>query len=116
MLRYNIERMILMRGHTNPKSYLKRMGYTRYVISHLLSNPRHLDIAYIERFCHELRCTPNDLMEWEPSKSEPTEKDHPLTKLRRNDLSAPVQSALLSVPAEKLDEAVAYLQQLGKPE
>ena len=116
MLRYNIERMILMRGHTDPKSYLKRMGYTRYVISHLLAKPRHLDITYIERFCHELRCTPNELMEWIPSESEPIEDNHPLTKLRRNGLSTPVYSALLNVPAEKLDEAVAYLQQLGEKE
>lgn len=116
MLRYNIERMILMRGHTDIKGYLKRMGYTRYVISHLLSKPRHLDITYIERFCHELRCTPNELMEWVPSESEPIEENHPLTKLRRNGLSMPVYSTLLKVPADKLDEAVAYLQQLGEKE
>jgi hypothetical protein len=116
MLRYNIERMILLRGHTDPKSYLKRMGYTRYVISHLLAKPRHLDITYIERFCHELRCTPNELMEWVPSESELIEENHPLTRLRRKEISTPVYSTLLNVPADRLDEAMAYLQQLREKE
>ena len=116
MLHYNIERAILMRGHINPKSYLKRMGFTRFIISNLLSKPKNIRMEHIEKLCLDLHCTPNDLMEWIPSESEPIEDNHPLTKLRRNGLSTPVYSALLSVPAEKLDEAVAYLQQLGEKE
>jgi DNA-binding Xre family transcriptional regulator len=73
MLHYNIERAILMRGHTDPRQYLKRIGYSRWVINHLLSKPRQLDTLYIERFCYELHCTPNDLMEWTPTTSEPLE-------------------------------------------
>ena len=116
MLHYNIERVILMRGHANPTSYLKRMGYTRWVINHLLSKPRHLNISYLERLCHELRCTPNDLMEWTSAKSEPIEEDHPLAKLIRTDGTQTMREAILRLPPEKLSEAIAYMNELSAKE
>lgn len=116
MLRYNIERVVLMRGYNNARAYLKQLGYSRTIVAHLLSKPDNLRSQHIERLCLELHCSPNDLMEWLPSASTPIDEHQPLDKLRRNNLESPLHVALLGVPISKIDEAMAYLQQLGEKE
>lgn len=114
MLHYNIERAILMRGHINPKAYLKRMGFTRFIVSNLLSKPQNIRMEHIEKLCLELHCTPNDLMELEPSESKPMEENHPLKKLIRTDSMQPMREAILRLPPEKLSEAIAYMNELSE--
>ena len=116
MLHYNIERAILMRGHINPKVYLKQMGFTRFIISNLLSKPQNIRMEHIEKLCLELHCTPNDLMEWEPAESKSMEENHPLKKLIRTDSSQTMREAILRLPPEKLSEAIAYMNELSAKE
>lgn len=116
MLHYNIERAILMRGHINPKKYLKQLGYSRFIVNHLLSKPRHLDMAYLDRLCTLLHCTPNELMEWTPSESEPLEEHHPLNRLVRTRTTPKIHEAILRLPPEKLSEAIAYMNELSAKE
>lgn len=116
MLHYNIERAILMRGHINPKSYLKRMGFTRFIISNLLSKPKNIRMEHIEKLCLDLHCTPNDLMEWTPAEPKSMEENHPLRKLIRTDSTQTMREAILRLPPEKLSEAIAYMNELSAKE
>lgn len=113
MIRYNLDRIILLRGHKSPLAYLKELGFPYHIIRFMQSNPKTMKLEYIERLCLALRCSPNDLLEWVPSKKQPIDTTHPLTKLCRNSAEATLLGTMQSIPIDKVDEAMAYLQQLS---
>jgi DNA-binding Xre family transcriptional regulator len=113
MIYYNLERVILLRGYKNPIAYLKEQGYAYHTIRFMLSNPKTMKFEFIEQLCLTLRCSPNDLLEWVPNKKQMLDTTHPLSKLCRNSDEATLRGAMQSIPIDKVDEALAYLQQLS---
>ena len=70
-----------------------------------------LKTHHMEKVCLALRCTPNDLLEWKPAESAPT--DHPLHALQRR-RRLDILEAIHSLPLEKLDELKEKLEELKK--
>lgn len=114
MIRFNIERIILLRGYKNPLAFLRQQGFTYRVIQYMLATPATLKIEYINKLCVALRCTPNDLMEWQPSDEHPLDADHPLNKLVRQGAEAAMRGAIRSIPPDKLDRALELLKKLSE--
>lgn len=114
MLQFNIERIVLMRGHKNPMAYLKSIGFTYRVIHAMSGTPKTLKVEYINKLCVALRCTPNELVEWVPSKGIPLDTDHPLNKLVRADSGDLMRGVLEGIPSNKLDQALELLKKLSE--
>lgn len=115
MISYNLERIILLRGHSKPVAFLQRNGFPYHKCHRMLSDPKVVSFKELEVLCRLLRCNPNDLMEWIPDKKHPLEEDHPLTKLRRSGSSdAKLKALLKSVPPDKVEQAVELLGSLCK--
>lgn len=113
MIRYNLERIILLRGHSKPVAFLQRNGFPYYKCHRMLSDPKVVSFKELEVLCRLLRCSPNDLMEWIPDKKHPLEDNHPLGKLRHYQSSDATLKALLkSVPPDKVEQAVELLGSL----
>jgi len=115
MIRYDIERMITLRGNSKPLDFLRDNGFPYHVCLYMLKNPKSVRFEQIEKLCRALKCTPNDLMEWVPDTKHPIETDHPLNKLCRNGSNdASLRGVLQSVPVSKLDEAMELLKKLSE--
>ncbi|WP_320054845.1 helix-turn-helix transcriptional regulator [uncultured Acetobacteroides sp.] len=113
MICYNLERIILLRGHSKPVAFLQSKGFPYYKCHRMLSNPKMVSFKELERLCKLLHCTPNDLMEWIPDKKRTPESDHPLDKLRRNQASeAKLKALIQSIPTDKVEEASELLSNL----
>jgi len=117
MIRYDIERVILLRGHSKPLDFLQENGFPYHVCLYMLKSPKSVRFEQIEKLCRVLKCTPNDLLEWVPDSKHPIETDHPLNKLYRNSSNdASLLGVLQSIPVSKLDEALELLKKLGQEE
>jgi len=59
----------------------------------------------VEKLCLALNCTPNDLLEWTPSKNMTVNDTHALNALKRNeDFLENVNRLVNNVPLEKLEK------------
>jgi DNA-binding Xre family transcriptional regulator len=115
MIQYNLERLILLRGHNKPIAFLQQNGYSYHKSHRMLSGKTQITFKELFDLCQLLRCTPNDLMELVPDKKQPLDADHPLQALRRNIAKeASLQALLKSVPADKVDQALELIGDLCK--
>src|SRR4051812_41222041 len=86
MLGLNLERILKLRGISEPFAWLTRNGFKSDTAHRILNNRRsHLKMAYLEKLCLLLNCTPNDLMEWHAGENVQHIKQHPLNALVRNE-------------------------------
>ena len=115
MIKYNLERIILLRGHNKPIEFLRSNGYGYHKSYRMLMGQTQITFRELFDLCKLLRCTPNDLMEWVPDPKHPLEADHPLQALHRNMANeAALQAMLKSVPADKVDQAMELIASLYK--
>ena len=104
MLIYNFARIFKARGIDKPFGYLKKAGFSDSFSSKLKNNNvSRLDLKILERLCIQLRCTPNDILEWTPNDNN-VDSDHPINKIKKNDKVIDITKTLNSVPLHKLDE------------
>ena len=105
MLKYNFDRVFKARGIEKRYTYLKRGGFGEHLASRINRNEvAQLRLKEIEKLCLLLRCTPNDLFEWEPDDSHEYDSDHPMHKIRKRDKITDLTRTLNSIPLDKLDE------------
>ena len=105
MLKYNFDRVFKARGIEKRYVYLKRAGFGDHLASRIKNNKvAQLGLRETEKFCLLMRCTPNDLYEWEPDESMETDATHPMNTIRKRDKIADLTKTLNTVPLEKLDE------------
>ena len=117
MIKLNIERMIRMRGHSNPLRYLQEQGFPYRVCYFMLKGSVTLiKFNQLEKLCRLLHCTPNDLLEWTPKEETPEELSLPLAKLLRRGTYSPLVGAIQGIPPSKLDKALELLKKLGEEE
>ena len=115
MIKYNLERIIMLRGYNKPVAFLQRCGYGYHKSHRMLTGKTQITFRELFELCTLLRCTPNDLMEWVPNPKHPLDDEHPLLALRRNNADeASLQALLKSVPADKVNEALELLGKLCK--
>ena len=65
----------------------------------------------VEKLCLSLNCTPNDLLEWTPSKDMAANSTHSLNALKRNEAILNNMAQLMnSVSLEKLEKIQEIIQ------
>lgn len=105
MLKYNFDRIFKARGIEKRYTYLKQGGFGDHLASRINRNKvARLGLKETEKLCLLLRCTPNDLFEWEPDESVEIDAKHPLNTILKRNKIADLTKTLNSVPLEKLDE------------
>lgn len=103
MLRYNFDRVFKARGIDRPFSYLRKAGFKDNMAVNInRSKVTKLDVKFMEQLCLLLRCTPNDLMSWEPENKEQVPENHPLYRIKRNEDQVEISKMLNSIPLDKL--------------
>ena len=82
MLKFNLHPFFKVRGVPNPRRFLIDLNINHISAAKLLKGEMtSLRLEHIEKICLALRCTPNDLLEWEPNKITRPDKDHPMYRL-----------------------------------
>ncbi len=114
MLYLNINRVMRLRGFSDPYKTLVKNGFVPVTARKLTKNElRRVDLDVIEKLCLTLNCTPNDLFAWQPSQSQANPEAQALIKLKR-DPAQDVSKMLAALPLEKFDEVAGIIQNLNK--
>ena len=110
MLKLDIEHHASLRGFSDAAAFLRKQGYSHWK-SHRLTRTllTTINLAELEHLCKLLRCTPNDLLRWEPAKNERDIETHPLKALSENRVDENLLStlnyeqlrAIMKIAAEK---------------
>ncbi len=105
MLHLNLQRIFKARGIEQPYKFLVRSGFVPFT-AHKYKNGKveHIRLDHIEKLCVVLKCTPNDLFEWQPDDLLDDRTDHPLQKIRTREKKAALSQMLSGMPLEKLEE------------
>ena len=105
MLYLNFTRIFKLRGIRFPYAHLKKMGYSAGYATKLGNNRVvEMNMQRLEQFCVDFNCTPNDIVEFYPSKSAPLPKDHALNALIREDLTQEIDTLINALPLEKMHQ------------
>ncbi|MFN7421754.1 MAG: helix-turn-helix domain-containing protein, partial [Chitinophagales bacterium] len=111
MLTLNIKPIFEARNIERPYSFLVKAGLTS-ITAHNLLNSKSSSIRFdhIELLCRILICEPSDLFVWRPNKNENINQDHPLTKLREQEIDKTIQETLSKLPYKKLKEVTKQIR------
>ena len=111
MLKFNIARVLKLRGIEKRYSYLHKNGFSQGTADNLSrNNISGMKDYNFEKLCVLLHCEPNDLFEWIPDKGV-AEEGHPLAGLKRTQTSTlDFTNALRKIPINKVEEAIAGLK------
>lgn len=105
MLSFNFTRVFTSRGIDKPFSYLVKSGYSANFATRVVNNRvSMLNLKVVEKLCTLLQCTPNDLLQWYPSKEDENNENHPLISIKRSDKVVQLTKVLNSIPLDKLNE------------
>lgn len=116
MLNLNIKRVMLLRGIESPYRALVSLGFAPVTAKNLLENKtKRIEFRQLERICFYLNCTPNDLLEWQPSEQTANPSQYELIKLKHEN-SEDMRKLLRSVPIDKFDEFAGLIQELKEKE
>ena len=111
MLLFNAARVFKARGIDRPASYLKSQGYSVATTTRIVNNQKQgFSLRTLEKLCLTLNCTPNDFLEWVPSKDMNTNTSHALNILKRSDTLASVTQLVNSASLEQLKKMKEILR------
>ena len=111
MLRFSIQRICKARGIDRPFTYFKSHGYSVSTATRLASDiKQNFSLDTVENLCVLFRCSPNDLLEWTPSKDVTINADHPLNALRREQKVDSVSQLISGASLEKLEQIEAIIK------
>lgn len=111
MLHFNFTRLFRARGITTPTAYMMRNGFSDKFATRVGRNDfRKLNLDDVQRLCELFRCTPNDLLEWQPTSDIADPSTHPLAPLMRTEKVLDLTRTLNSVSLEKLLEIEKLIQ------
>jgi len=117
MLKYNFNRILQLRGVKKPYTFLIRHGFPgNYAANMIKGKHRHLRNDYLEHFCLLMRCTPNDLIDWEPDTGSAIDNAHPMRQLIRGHETANMSIALRTAPLERLIDIFGSIETEEKGE
>lgn len=86
MLHLNLIPLLKARGVSQPYAWLVKSGFPVSAARRFAANDyKEIPLRYLEKLCLMLRCTPNDLLCWEPEGEVP--ERHPLAALISSEAS-----------------------------
>ena len=112
MLKVNILRVCTMRSVTKPLSFFRNHGFSSATATRIAGGYMNsFSLETVEKLCLSLNCTPNDLLEWTPSKDMAANSTHSLNALKRNEAILNNMAQLMnSVSLEKLEKIQEIIQ------
>ena len=115
MLKFNLSRIFKIRGINRPTTFFLQLGYSPGTASKYANSKMNTLYLYaIEKICVQLNCTPNDLLEWTPSKPEDDNKDHPLYPLKKSDKAAQINQLMHTLSFSQLEQLEQIIQNIKK--
>ena len=112
MLKVNILRVCTMRSVTKPLSFFRNHGFSSANATRIAGGYMNsFSLETVEKLCLSLNCTPNDLLEWTPSKDMAANSTHSLNALKRNEaIQNNINQLMNSVSLEKLEKIQEIIQ------
>lgn len=113
MLKYNLAYIFKQKGISAPVGYLMKAGISKASASRLASGKfANIPLATLEKLCLLFKCTPNDLLEWNPPKDKTPDNTQPILGLVRDysslidlrNIGGDIPFEKLSLFAEKMIE------------
>jgi Predicted transcriptional regulator len=116
MLTLNLQRIFKLKGIDDTLAYMKKLGYKRTKIFNLMNDRKStIEFADLEYLCKRLNCTPNDLLEWSPSKNDSDmPSTHALHAIRRKDAAVDLVTLVENLPVEQLEEVEKFILERTK--
>jgi DNA-binding Xre family transcriptional regulator len=103
MLKLNIKYIATLRGYTKAYAFLMKIGFSHNTAQRLASgNAKNIPLDNLEKICIALRCTPNDVLDWQAD-NQAIDADHPLHALNRDTARLKNLEKLKSLPLDKLE-------------
>ena len=95
-----------IRSIGKPLSFFRNHGFSSASATRIAGGYMNsFSLDTVEKLCLALNCTPNDLLEWTPSKNMTVNDTHALNALKRNeDFLENVNRLVNNVPLEKLEK------------
>jgi DNA-binding Xre family transcriptional regulator len=108
MLTIDINHHVSLRGYDNASQFLRRNGFSNW-ISHKLTHHQltNISLRELEQLCTLFRCTPNDLLKWQPEKNEKDAASHPLHALNKKGVDENMMSTLTYEQLKEISKIVA---------
>jgi len=111
MLLFNSARVFKARGIDRPANFLKNQGYSIATTTRIVNNQKQgFSLGTLEKLCLTLNCTPNDFLEWVPSKDMVTNTSHALNVLKRSETLANVTQLVNGASLEQLQKMEEILR------
>ena len=114
MLKINTETIFTARNIQNGYGFLIKAGFSVKTANNILrKEAKSIKLSHLEALCTKLNCTPNDLIEFEPTQNTPLTPSHPLLALQKNLQDAKnISNALKSLPLDKLKEISNFISSI----
>jgi len=105
MLSLDLEHIFKARGIDKPYTFLVKAGFTPHSASVICnSKTRVIKLDHIELLCKALVCEPNDILSYKASKGEVLGTDHPLLKLKHQEIEQTWKESIATIPYNQLKE------------
>jgi DNA-binding Xre family transcriptional regulator len=112
MLKLNLTRIFTMRGIEKPYAFLAKRGFHRSVAAHLANNrAKNIKLKHLEVLCRMLNCTPNDLFEFKPDKTDLPGEQLPLRSLERTKPVSELSKIVKQIPLDKMESFGELVEQ-----
>ena len=116
MLKLKIKPVMQLRGIESPYKLLVSMGFAAATVNNMLGETaKRIRFDHLEKICHALNCTPNDLFEWIPPEGLANPEKRALIKLKR-EREENMRKLLYDIPIEKFDEIIDIIHNLKDKE
>jgi len=116
MLRLNLRKVFALRGIERPYTFLVKAGISPHSATNLIHSSGHVfRLDHIELICSKFNCTPNDILEWAPSKKYMLSDTHPLNKLKADAPIFNYKKVIENLPIEQLQEIASLIREKAKP-
>ena len=104
-----------LRGIKKPLAFMVNLGFTYNIAWRIFNNKvTRFDLAHLDTLCVHLKCTPNDILQWNPPAD--TAADHPLQALRPKTNQQTIAQMLSDFPVVKVAELEKAIQELKQKE
>ncbi len=115
MLKLRLKFLLETKGVSNPYNFLIKHGFSPNIATRYLNSKVDMvNLAYLEKLCLILQCSPNELFEWEPAKDITLNESHPMAMLIRNDKPFNIISHINNLPLDKVKQLQQYIAELDK--
>ncbi len=103
MLKLNVKYIATLRGYPKAYAFMMKIGFTHNTAQRLAAgNARNITLDTLEKICIALRCTPNDLLDWQAGE-QAVAADHPIHALSRDTSRLKNLEQLKNLPFDKLE-------------